>query len=929
MPHVLLFGCTLSESKNPLDPASICGGISASDVGIHLASITYQNAEYLSDGIHFNLSATIENCLGKDLGEIALAVTSTDGLTTSSTPSLNISKIERNGQSETVDLGSYVFDPLTSSPSITVSFTVSEDTYEYKAILDTSRLIPEFVSEMSNFQISDGPGLSNGDLLIDPGELVNFNLKLTNSSVTKLKGITANLSIASSSFAIPAGTALALGDISSGAGVTSATNSQIEVALAAARGHTTSLLISIADQFGHSWQKNISLQVSPTIPPPRKTQVLSLQSGMTFKGFATDATKWYLLVTETLGNNVTYFRLYQKSPSDTEFSHICSKLDDGHLEAHLAVDSNYFYIAQSGGIRRLNKTTCAAVDTITPSTGLASNATAFDSYSPFSLSVDSGLMYYAVSSTYDLASYNLTSTATSTHTTLQTLGTKSLIPSTSRFTVFNGTRWAYNISHDLIWKLDSTNTALAWGDVPASTYSDLNYVKAIATQDGNNIILATEQSSGTVRFRTFDVSGWTNSVSQASLINENEQAISTGTPVFPGCGQGRQITSNPGCLSVTDLNTTALPSGMTFKGFATDATKWYLLVTEALGNNVTYLRLYQKSPSDTEFSHICSKLDEGHLEAHLAVDANYFYIAQSGGIRRLSKTTCAAVDTVTPSTGLAPNATTFDYYSPFSLSVDSGFMYYAVPSTYNLASYNLTSTATSTHTTSQTLGTKSLSPSSTRFTVFNGTRWAYNSNNDLIWKLDSSNTALAWGQLPTSTYSDLNYVKAIATQDGNNIILATEQSSRTIKIFTFNVSEFQNSSGQTGAQVLTSPSTTMTSPFSSCSSGSYVSSSQQCYNLSSTSSTSIGAGTTFKGFTSDQTYFYLATENGSNIWTIFRKLPTDTTWSSLCSITDANLMAHLAVDANYFYIAQSGGIRRLSKTTCAAVDTVTPSTGLA
>jgi hypothetical protein len=926
----LVIGCSLKKSENPLDPANICGGISSAAVGVRLSGIDYRNSILQADGVHFDLYSSIQNCLGKEIPSSTTSVDSASGLTINSPNSPTVGLLTRDSISSVLNFGSFIYDPNVNSSSISLNFATPTETKQLSSNLGISSLQPAFVVDTANYQIVDGAGTSNGDLLVDPGERITFNLKVSNLSVTTIKSLTTNINSSNAYIVIASGNASSFGDLTSKASGTSGTTTTINIDPNTPRGTSTNLTITLTDQFAHTWTKTINILVSPTVPPPRKSQVLSLASNMTFKGFTADASYWYVMITENIGNGVNYWRFYRKSASATTFSHVCSVLDDGNLKAHLAVDSNYFYIGQNGNIRRLNKTTCASVDTITPSNGVNGNSTALSAnyYSSFTLSIDSGLMYYAQTSS-SLSSYNLGSTAITSQTTNQTLGSKTLAQNYAQYIVFGGTRWVHDRNNDLIWKLDSSNTALAWGTLPTSIYSDLNYVKAVATQNGSTLLLATEKNTGTVNIMSIDASGLSNTPTQELSTNSNQEIISLGPLVFSGCGTGRDATSSPGCQSITDINTMSLASNMTFEGFAVDSSNWYVMVSENIGNGVNYWRFYQKSTSATSFTHVCSKLDDGNLKAHLAVDSNYFYIGQNGNIRRLNKTTCASVDTITPSNGVNGNSTALsaNYYSPFTLSIDSGLMYYAQTSS-SLSSYNLGSTAITSQTTNQALGSKTLAQNYAQYIVFGGTRWVHDRNNDLIWKLDSSNTALAWGALPISTYSDLNYVKAIATQNGTTLTLATEQTIGVVKFYSIDVSHFQDSAGQTGTQSVSTQSLTLPIVFAGCSAGQLASSSQQCFTLTSVTTLNISAGSTFSGFSTDATYLYLVTKNASNAWSAYKKLPADSSWSGICGITDASLAAHLAVDSNYFYIGQSGSIRRLNKTTCSSVDTLTPSNGV-
>jgi hypothetical protein len=782
----LVIGCSLKKSENPLDPANICGGISSAAVGVRLSGIDYRNSILQADGVHFDLYSSIQNCLGKEIPSSTNSVDSASGLTINSPNSPTVGLLTRDSISSVLNFGSFIYDPNVNSSSISLNFATPTETKQLSSNLGISSLQPAFVVDTANYQIVDGAGTSNGDLLVDPGERITFNLKVSNLSVTTIKSLTTNINSSNAYIVIASGNASSFGDLTSKASGTSGTTTTINIDPNTPRGTSTNLTITLTDQFAHTWTKTINILVSPTVPPPRKSQVLSLASNMTFKGFTADASYWYVMITENIGNGVNYWRFYRKSASATTFSHVCSVLDDGNLKAHLAVDSNYFYIGQNGNIRRLNKTTCASVDTITPSNGVNGNSTALSAnyYSPFTLSIDSGLMYYAQTSS-SLSSYNLGSTAITSQTTNQALGSKTLAQNYAQYIVFGGTRWVHDRNNDLIWKLDSSNTALAWGALPISTYSDLNYVKAIATQNGTTLTLATEQTIGVVKFYSIDVSHFQDSAGQTGTQSVSTQSL-TLPIVFAGCSAGQLASSSQQCFTLTSVTTLNISAGSTFSGFSTDATYLYL-VTKNASNAWS---AYKKLPADSSWSGICG-ITDASLAAHLAVDSNYFYIGQSGSIRRLNKTTCSSVDTLTPSNGVNGNSTALsaNYYSPFTLSVDSGLMYYAQTSS-SLSSYNLSSTTATSQETNQTLGTKTLAQNYAQYTVFGGTRWAHDRNNNLIWKLDSSNTALTWGALPTSTYSDLNYVKAIATQNGTTLIFATEQTTGVVKFYFFDLTNF-------------------------------------------------------------------------------------------------------------------------------------------
>ncbi len=271
------FGCTFKESQNSMDPANICGGISASDVGIGMPITEFRNGELLADGIHFDLYAVLHNCTGKELQNTSLTLSHVQGLTVSASSAANINLLKINATSDLLLIGSFIWDLGVNSNELV--FEITDGAGEKRSLsksIDLTTIAPSFMVATENYLISDGASVSNGDTLIDPGEKITFTLNLTNLSMATVKSISTTISSSDSHFVIASGSAASLGDIGSKLGLSASAATIINVEPNTPRGTTTTLLVTVTDQFNRSWQKSITLVVSPTVPPPRKTQVLAL-----------------------------------------------------------------------------------------------------------------------------------------------------------------------------------------------------------------------------------------------------------------------------------------------------------------------------------------------------------------------------------------------------------------------------------------------------------------------------------------------------------------------------------------------------------------------------------------------------------------------------------------------------------------------------
>jgi hypothetical protein len=774
--------CVPEESKNDLDPANICGGISASSVGMRIGSIESRNAVYESDGIHFDLYASFKNCFGREVRTISPAIVSSTPASISTYLTPTISSLSKDASSNLVRLASLVFDPiLSNSTNFSIGLLSSEGSTSLSSSLNLANFKPDFVVDTDSFQLLDGANSTNGDLQIDPGETISFKLKISNLSDVKIKSLSSSISTSSGYFSITSGAAQSFGDLTAKATTIASTTTLIAVDPLTPRGSIATFNITLTDQFSHSWTKTINLQVSSTIAPPRKTQVLSLGSTSTFKGFSVDSSYWYFLSYESLGNGVNYWRFYKKSPSSTSFTYMCGLLDDGVLKGNLAIDSNYFYVGQEDSIRRINRSNCSPYETITPSS-LDYDSRYFDGVYPFSLSVDGGNLFYGRFSK-DLTSYNLSTFKTNSFSTKQSLSSKTLDPVYAQYIVNSGVRWVHDQSNNLIWKLDSSNIAQSWGALPISSFSDLRYSKAIGTQNGTSLVMATEEISNTIKFASVDITGLSSDPVTGVVVNTNQELISLGTSDYSACAPDQFVTSAQKCFSLSSNATLTLAAGLTFTGFAADSTYFYL-ATKNASNLWTF---YRKLKTDTTWNTLCSLTDTS-LKGNLAVDATYFYVGQADSIRRINRSNCSPYETITPSS-LDYDSRYFNVVNTFSLSTDGGKMYFSRFSG-DLTSFDLSTLSYSDFTTAQRLGAKSLNPSASQYIVYAGTRWGYDRTNKMLWKLNSSNTALSWGALPTSNFDDLNYVYAIATQDGTTIAVATQKTAGTIKFYYFDVSNF-------------------------------------------------------------------------------------------------------------------------------------------
>ena len=937
----LLVACNLEESVNLNDPKNICGGLAASQVKPRVTNYDLKNATLVNSEIQFDLDLKVQNCTIGELNNLDVSLLSMSNATISSSSTYNFSSsLSKNQESGYVNVASLKINKSgITSDSASIELYNGSDTWTQNKSIDYSRIIPNFVAEVSNVDIVDGASLSNGDEKIDPGEDYTFRLKITGLTNVDVSNITASISSSNADFVISNGSGLSVGTINGKTSSIVSTTTTVAVGANVSRGDKTTLTATLTDQYGNSWNRTITLTVSPVAPPPPKTQVLSLNSNMTFKGFTSSSTSWHMLVLENMGNSVSYYRIYSKSPSATSWNHTCGWLSTG-VRANLAVDGSYFYIGTSSGVERRNKTDCNFVANIVPSTySYDSSRDDFNSGSgvKFSLNVDNNKLYYT--SSYYLTSLDLSSGTQVRNSTDQFLGAKSFNDGYSQFFVKNDNRWAFYDSssssyiNPMLWKFDSSNNAVAWGEFPAATYTHLQYQKAFATVDGNVFTIATEKSTGILRFYSFDVSEWSDNTDQEIQINSNLQTTSmTSSP--GNCVSGYSVTSKSGCVGVLSNQTVSLNSNETFVGFGSDSSNLYMLVLEDLGNNVDYYRIYSKAPAATTWSHTCSWLSTGTAR-NLGVDDSFFYIGSSSGIQKRNKSDCSLSSTINPSTySLSSYRDDFlvSHASKFTLSIDNGKLYYRDSSSL-LSSYNLSTTAEAGNTTDQSLGEKSFNDYYAQFAVSGGVRWGvydgdyYYSVNPSIWKFDSSNNALAWAELPAHTYSDLHYQKALSVI-GNNIYVATEKVAKTVKIYKLDINNFEGS-GSNSATSFSSASTSITRVTNTCSG--YRTSSQGCVQiLSPTYTTTLSTGLTFKGFTVYNTYQYMLVKSStSNDYAIHKAPVSGGNWIFVCQFTSTLNHANIAVDSSTLYLGSTtDGIQVRSLTNCSLTSSISASSYL-
>ena len=904
----LVSSCNFLESVNPLDPAEICGGISLSDLGLRIGNLKLSGSSLEADGIHFDLNTTFQNCIGKGFDPGLVNLTAYSNLSQNSYTAPSIAKLERNQSSQDFLLGNYTYQVAApASSTLEFNYNIEGQTKVLSTNLNLLPLKPSFSVEMADVIIGDGDAFSNQDSSLDPGESLSFKLKVTNLSQTLITTVSTNISTFSAITNL-AGTVQSIGTLNASSSLKASSSTDFRVPTNMARGTVVNLTVLLTDVHSNQWTKVISVTINPFTPPPPKTHILNIGSDWEFAGFSASSTQLYLMLLEDLGNDVEYYRFYRKAPGASKWLHVCSRLREEEWN-NLAVDSTKFYVGQNSGIKRLNSSDCSDVDSITP-TSISGSTYFGTSYSRFSLSIDGDQLYYRRSSG-DLSVRNMSTSGDTPLSTTQSLNGVDLHPYYTQFSVSDGYKWAHDVYY--LWRLDTSDQALGWMKMPTSSYPDLDSVKAMASM-GQNLFLATERVDGIIRIYAATAASQT---SATVNFNFNEQVGSLGGNGFTGCGVGQIVTSAQGCLSLAQIQATTLNNKQTLAGFTTDLSTQYMMLEEDLSNGVMYYRFFQKEPGAGNWNFICNRLKEATW-ANITADANSFYVGESGKIRQLNKQTCANENSLIV-TSLSSNSNSFDSgYGRFSLSVDGNLLYYQ-NATSDLSYRNLTLSSHTSISTQQSLGSYTLSPFYGQYFVRAGTKWAFDSNsNQRLWKLNSSDEAMGWVRLPSSTYQDLNYQKALSVID-DNVYVATVLNG-VMKVFTFNATNFEASNSNTTTVIAL---TSTVNAVRACDTNKYRTSSQGCVDIPLITTLPIPAGETFAGFSNDGTYLYLATKQNTT-FRIYKKLPANPNWSVACTKTDANLKNNLGVDGSFLYIGQIGSIRKLNKSDCSDSATLTP-----
>jgi len=264
---ILVNGCKMTESKNPLDPSQICGGISAKDVGLNLLNVDFKNAVLEADGIHFEIHGNVQNCLGKDINNASLIIDSASNLSIISASTVSSVQIKADAVSSSVSFGTFKYDQANDMGVVNLKLVNGGVTTSYPIILTLSSLIPKFSVELSSMIISNQLGVVKLTSIIDPGDIVKFKLKVKNLSTTKIKAMTTVIAANgtnSTNYDLDAGSKVvsALGELGSLASLTTTAISTITIHSDFPRLQNAGFSVTLADSSNTNPWSPLSLSIS-------------------------------------------------------------------------------------------------------------------------------------------------------------------------------------------------------------------------------------------------------------------------------------------------------------------------------------------------------------------------------------------------------------------------------------------------------------------------------------------------------------------------------------------------------------------------------------------------------------------------------------------------------------------------------------------
>jgi hypothetical protein len=913
---LLLSSCKVEDSVNPMDPKGICGGIAASDVGPRIARQEARNPTLLADGINFELYTSLLNCSGRDLSGGEVRLESVKDIQANTNDIMLISKLSQNEESGFFLLSSMV-QPINQENvhELIYSLTHQNIYKEYSHTLSVKSITPDFVMEMVEPEITDGEQLSNGDSLIDPGEKINFKIKITNLSDTKIKSFSIKIENNSSNYAVSGNSLESNGDL---AGKTSIVLKQIysiDVSSLVKRGDTPKFSVMLTDAFNHSWTKNINLTVSPLIPPSRAIQVLSLLPSQKINGFASDAKNWYILLKENITSTLFNWRILKKSPASSTFLPVCSFVSNNQEYSHLAIDDNFFYTMTNTSILKYSKDTCTFKESINPAIGVSKPVeVGTENQYVQSLHFDEGKLFF--NSPNSFAFFNLQTNGSLNLFFNPSMEKIETLSDSVQFAVSKNLYFAYDRKNMRFWKFDSSGHALAWASTPSSSKNLLFNPVIMSALNTKTLLFINDTGNNQINFVTVDISNWENLPNQSLIYNEDESIINLGNNTFVGCGNNRFPTTTLGCMAYEGSNKLLMPLGQNLKGYTADQDSWFVLSLDDLGNNVKYWRLLKKDHSQNNFYEQCKMIHNGETYGNLTVDQDHFYVATgSGTIVKFKKNDCQAIRSYSPGNGYVSFATTMSYYNNnhYSFVVDREQIYRTTIQ--GISIFNTSNYTDNFLTFSQNLLGLNVSPKTGFYLGGLNSKWIYDDYNRVLWNLDNNYKALGWAQIPILLLPDLTYTKSVSLQGENKIVFLTEKDAGIFRFFTFDLSKFHTQNIKFDSNFLDKTNFVQTT-ISRCGQNEFMASNEKCIKLKEISTFPIPSGEYFKGLAFDGGKYYALSVNSTNKFTIHRRDLGSSVWKLHCSPFITTLKGHFTVDLSNFYIASSEGISRIAKNDC-------------
>ena len=228
-----------------------------------------------------------------------------------------------------------------------------------------------------------------------------------------------------------------------------------------------------------------------------QSRTLSLDSGSTALGFASDSTGFYMLEQVALSGGIERWRVLSTAnapgTSVASWTTECDILGDNTTRLGFAMDATYFYLPgaipsdpnNAQYLRRFLRSTCAETSPLDTGQNLEPNSEYSDVYS-----IANGQLYYSTysSNSKALSKWSLSNGAFTSSPLSPSLAGVNMGYVYSIASAPSSGFWA--ITYSQLWKLDQNGNAIAWADLPDNGTYALDGAVAVVPIDSDTIVLA-------------------------------------------------------------------------------------------------------------------------------------------------------------------------------------------------------------------------------------------------------------------------------------------------------------------------------------------------------------------------------------------------------------------------------------------------------